>query len=195
TSFGTKFQIKSDWNDSYIFLRDPVNTDEFAAYNFSLTGNLVIKDVTYIPTEKSEGLYYYALDTTSVLSISFEVANSDLQNISVPNLNLYGVLDIKDNVGALNQSLPSITSGVNQNGTPIYLLSISTTGLKPNKFEITIYTWTAITDHLKIGHLLPGFKITKTFSPPPLIQLHEALILVTGLIFIILAYLNLRKFR
>lgn len=194
-SFGIRFQIQSDWNDSYIFLRDSVNIDEYAGYNFSLIGNFVITDVTYLTTEKSEGLYYYALDTTSVLSISFEVKNSDFQNISVPNLNLYGILDIKDNMGTLNQSLPSITSGVNQNGTPIYLLSISTAGLRPDKYEITIYTWKAIIDHLKVGQLLPGFKITKTFSPPPLIQLHEALILVVGLIFIILVYLNLKKYR
>ncbi len=195
TTFGTRFLIQSEWNNSDIFLRNPANTDEHAAYNFSLNGNFMITDVTYSPTEKSEGLFSYALDTTLVLNISFKVTNSDLMNISVAKLNLYGILDIKDNIGTLNQSLPSISSGVDQNGTPIYLLSMPTADLKPKKYEVTIFTRTAITDNLEIGQLLPGFIIIKTSSQRVIIQPHEALILVVGLIFIILAYLNLKKFR
>jgi hypothetical protein len=155
----------------------------------------VITDVTYLASEESDGLSAYALDTTSVVLISFQINNKRLINIPVPNLNLYGLLDIQGKTGSLNQSLPSITSAIYQNGTSLYQLSIPPTNLKPNKYEIFIYTWTAIKPHLKIGQLNPGFKIVKTFNPRPIIQLHEALILISGLGVVVLSYLNFRKFR
>ncbi len=193
--FGTRFQIQSEWNDSFEYLRIPDDNTKHAEYNLSLMGTFEISDVHYMTTEISEGLYHYALDTSSVLSISFSVINSDLNNISVPNLNLYGTLDIKDKVGTLNQSLPSITSALDQNGTSIYLLTFPISSLTPNKYQIQINAWTAISNHLNIGQLSPGFKISKTFPGKPIIQLHEAILLVTGIIFIILVYLNLRKYR
>ncbi|UCG89640.1 MAG: hypothetical protein JSU57_03970 [Candidatus Heimdallarchaeota archaeon] len=197
TTLGTRFQILSEWNNSYVYLRNPVNTVKHAVYNFSLIGTFEIRDINYVATEISDGLYQYALDTTSVISISFQVYNNELENIPipVPNLNLYGILDIQNKVGTLNQSLPSVTSGVDQNKTMIYLLSIPTSNLSPNNYEISIYTWTAIRNHLKIGTLLPGFSIIKTFSPQPIIQVHEVLILISGLILIVLIYLNVKKFR
>ncbi len=195
-TFGTRFLIQSEWNNSFVYLRNPINSTKDATYNFSLTGKFVITDVNYIAaTEKYGDPHCYALDTTSVISISFKVSNSELENIPVPNINLYGILDVKNEVGTLNLSLPSITSAVDQNGTSIYLLSIPTSGLSPNDYEISIYTWTAVKNHLKIGQLSSGFKITTTFSPPQIIQPHEALILFAGIVFVILAYLNLRKFR
>ena len=197
TTFGTRFQILSEWNNSYVYLRNSLNPVKNAAYNFSLIGTFQIKDIKYIATEMSNGLYCYALDSTSVISISFKVFNTELNNfdIPVPNLNLYGLLDIQNKSGTLNQSLPSITSATDQNGTAIYFLSISTSNLAQNDYEIMVYSWSAIKSNLFIGRLSPGFKIIKTFSPQPILQLHEALILITGLIFILLAYLNLKKFQ
>jgi hypothetical protein len=192
STFGTRFQIQSEWNNTFVFLR--TNISNIAAYNFSLNGEFVITDVTYLASEESDGLSAYALDTTSVVLISFQINNKRLVNIPVPNLNLYGILDIQG-TGSLNQSLPSITSAIFQNGTSLYQLSISPTNLKPNKYEISIYTWTAIKPHLKIGQLNPGFKIVKTFNPRPIIQLHEALILISGLGVVVLSYLNFWKFR
>ncbi len=193
--FRTRFQIQSEWNDSFEYLRLPGDNTKHAEYNISLMGTFEISDVHYMTTEISEGLYHYALDNSSVLTISFSIINSDLDNISVPNLNLYGILDIKDSVGTLNQSLPSITSALDQNGMSIYLLTFPISSLTQNKYEIRIYTWTAISNHLSVGQLSPGFKISKTFPGKPIIQLHEAIILVTGIIFIILVYLNLKKYR
>ena len=194
-TFTTRFQIQSEWNDSFEYLRIPNDSSKYAEYNISLMGTFKISNANYMTNETSEGLYYYALDTTSVITISFSISNSDFDNISVPNVNLYGTLDIKDNPGSLNQSLPSITSALDQDGNSIYLLSFPISSLSQNKYEIQIYTWTAIKNHYNVGELSPGFKITKTFPPPPLIQLHELIILVTGVTFIILVYLNLRKYR
>ncbi|MFX1504926.1 MAG: hypothetical protein ACFFDC_02320 [Promethearchaeota archaeon] len=196
TTFGTRFQIVSEWNDSYVYLRNSLNPIKNAAYNFSLIGTFKIKDINYVATELSNGLYCYALDSTSVISISFKVFNTELNDVDipVPNLNLYGILDIHNKSGTLNKSLPGITSATDQNGTAIYFLSISTSDLDPNDYEIMVYSWSAINTNLFISQLSPGFKIIRTFNPP-IIQLHEALILITGLIFIILAYLNVKKFR
>lgn len=197
TTYGTRFQILSEWNNSFVYLRNPIALGRYVAYNFSLVGTFKIEDITYLSTEMSNELYCYALDTTSVISISFKIFNNELkdQDIPVPNLNLYGILDIQTKSGTLNQSLPSITSAIDQNGTAIYFLSIPSSNLDPNDYEILVYTWSAISSHLFIGQLSPGFKIIKTFSPRPLIQLHEALLLITGLILIMLGYLNLKKFR
>ncbi|MFX1333759.1 MAG: hypothetical protein ACFFAM_04925 [Promethearchaeota archaeon] len=196
TTFGTRFQILAEWNNTYVYIRKLMSTEQ-AAFDFSLVGSFMIEDITYVATEMSNGLHYYALDTTPVISISFKVINKELEEnaIPVPNLNLYGILDIQDKIGTLNRSLPSITSAVDQTGNPIYLISIPTTDLSPNRYEIGVYTWTAIKNHLKIGQLLPGFRITRTFSPQPILQPYEVLVLFTGLIFIILVYLNLKKFR
>ncbi|MHA2245964.1 MAG: prenyltransferase/squalene oxidase repeat-containing protein [Candidatus Hodarchaeales archaeon] len=195
TTFGTRFYIQSEWNNSYLYLRNPIDSAKYAAYNLSLKGTFVISDINYVTTEISDELFCYALDTTSVISVSFKVCNSERDNIPVPSLNLYGILDIKGRSEILGQSLPSITSAVDHNGTTIYFLSIPTSSLNPNEYEISIYTWSAISSHLKVGQLLPGFKIIKTSSQQQIIQPHEALILVVGLIFIILAYLNLKKLR
>ncbi|MFX0122807.1 MAG: hypothetical protein ACFFAE_04160 [Candidatus Hodarchaeota archaeon] len=196
-TFGTRFSILSEWNNSYVSLRNPLNPVRNAAYNFSLIGTFKIKDIIYVATEMSNGLYCYALDTTSVISISFKIINTGLNDheIPVPNLNLYGLLDVQDKSGTLNQSLPSIISAVDQNGTAIYILSIPTSNLDQNDYEILVYSWSAIKNHLFIGRLSPGFKIIKTRFPQPIFQLHEVLILLTGLTFILLAYLNLKKFR
>ncbi|MFX0181679.1 MAG: hypothetical protein ACFE95_01255 [Candidatus Hodarchaeota archaeon] len=193
STFGTRFQIKSEWNNTFAYLR--TNFTSIAAYNFTLNGEFVVTDVTYLASEESDGLSAYALDTTTVVLISFQINNKRLDNIPVPNLNLYGILDIQGKTGILNQSLPSITSAIYPNGISLYQLSISPTGLKPNKYEISIYTWTAIRPHLSIGQLNPGFKIVKTFNPRPIIQLHEALILISGFSVVVLSYLNFRKFR
>ncbi|MFX0150072.1 MAG: hypothetical protein ACFFAJ_04785 [Candidatus Hodarchaeota archaeon] len=195
STFGTRFLIQSDWNNSFVNLRNQLDITSIAAYNITLNGDFVIRDVTYIASEESDGLYAYALDTTSVVSVSFQVSNKELNNISVPNLNLYGILDIQGKAGYLNQSLPSITSAIHQNGTSFYQLSFPPTGLKPSNYEITIFAWTAIKPYLMIGQLEPGFKIVRTFNPRPLIQVHEMLILISGLGAIILGYLNFRKFR
>ena len=195
TTYGTRFQILSEWNESYIYLRNSLNPVRNAAYNFSLIGNFKIKDTTYAATETSNGLYCYALDSTSVISISFRIINAELNDITVPNLNLYGILDIQSKRGTLNWSLPGITSAIDQNGTAIYFLSIPTSNLNQHDYEIMVYSWSAIEEHLYIGQLSPGFKIIKSFSPQPIMQLHEALILIAGLIFILLAYLNLKRFR
>lgn len=195
-TLGTRFQIKSEYNNSYSYIRNPVDSVKHAAYNFSLIGTFEIREINYVATEISNGLYQYALDTTSVISVSFKVFNNELDDtpIQVPSLHLYGILAIQNKIGTLNQSLPGVTSGVDQNGTTIYFLSIPTSGLSTNKYEISIYTWTAIRNHLKIGNLYPGFSIIKTFSPQPIIQVHEVLILISGLVLIVLIYLNVRKF-
>ncbi|MFX1515292.1 MAG: hypothetical protein ACFFC6_03225 [Promethearchaeota archaeon] len=197
TTFGTRFQIFSEWNESYVYLRDSLNPEISAAYNFSLIGTFKIENISYVATEMSNDLFCYALDTTSVISISFRIINTELENynIPVPNLNLYGILDIQNKRGTLNWSLPSITSATDQNGIPIYFSSIPTSNLNPNSYEIMIYSWSAIKEYLFIGELSPGFKIIKSFSPQPIIQLHEALILIAGIVFILLVYLNLKKFR
>lgn len=196
-TFGSRFQILSEWNNSYVYLRNPMNISRYSTYNFSLVGTFNIKDIIYMGTEMSDGLYCYALDTTSVISISFKIINNELRDhdIPVPNLNLYGILDVQNRSGTLNQSLPGIISASDQNGTAIYFLSIPTSNLDQKNYEILVYSWSAIKSHFYIGQLSPGFKIIKTFSPQPIIQLHEALILFTGLTFILLAYLNLKKFR
>ena len=192
-TFGTRFQIQSEWNNSYVYLRNPDDLASHAAYNFSFIGTFEIQDINYVATEIIDDLYRYALDTTSIISISFKITNSKQYNISVPNLNLYGILEIQNEIGGRNQSLPSVTSAVDQNGTMVYLLSIPTSGLSTKEYKITIYSWTAIEDNLMIGELLPGFSIIKTSSSQPIFQIHEILILIVGLIFIVLIYLNLKK--
>ncbi|MHA2329153.1 MAG: hypothetical protein ACXACR_11595, partial [Candidatus Hodarchaeales archaeon] len=92
-----------------------------------------------------------------------------------------------------NKSLPSITYAMDQNGTPRYLLSIPTSGLNQNTYEISIYTWTSKSNHLLIGKLGTEIKIVPTLSPPQIIQLHEVIILILGGVFIFLAYQNLKK--
>ncbi|MFX0207973.1 MAG: hypothetical protein ACFFDT_18450, partial [Candidatus Hodarchaeota archaeon] len=195
STFGTRFLIRSEWNNSFVNLRNQLDITSIATYNITLDGDFVITDVTYIASEKSDDLYAYALDTASVVSISFQVSNKKFNNIPVSNLNLYGVLDIQGRMGDLNQSLPSITSAIYQNGTIFYQLSFPPTGLKPNNYEIAIYSWTAIEPYLMIGRLEPGFKIVKTFNPRAIIQVHEILILISGLGIMLLGYLNLRKLR
>ncbi|MHA1969167.1 MAG: hypothetical protein ACW964_15385, partial [Candidatus Hodarchaeales archaeon] len=88
-----------------------------------------------------------------------------------------------------------ITLGNDQNGTSIYILTIPITNLVPETYTVSIFTRTAIATKSKIGNLVPGFTIVSTFSPKPLFQLHEALILITGLCFMGLLYLNLKKSR
>ncbi len=194
-TFGTRFQIRNEWNNSFVYLRDTTNISKQIGYNFSLQGTFEITNVSYIATEYSGGLYKTALDSTSVLSITFKVKNSDYQGITVPNLNLYALLDIEGNIGALNKSLPRITLGNDENGIPFYLLTIPISNLDPDTYFVSIFTRTAITDNSKIGILKPSFMIVRTFSPKPLIQLHEALILITGVSFMVLLYLNLKKSR
>jgi hypothetical protein len=194
-SFGTRFQIKNEWNDSLVYLRDPTTNTKHIGYNFSLQGTFKIINVNYIATQYSEGSYKTALDSTSVLTITFEMINTDYQDITVPNLNLYAVLDIENKNGTLNKSLPTITLGQDQNGTSIYILTIPITNLVPETYTVSIFTRTAIAAKSKIGNLVPGFTIVSTFSPKPLFQLHEALILITGLCFMCLLYLNLKKSR
>ncbi len=195
-TFGTRFQIRNEWNNSFVYLRDITNISKQIGYNFSLKGTFEITNVNYIASEYSGGLYKTALDSTSVLTITFKVTNADYQDITVPNLNLYAILDLDGNIGALNKSLPRITLGNDKNGTIFYLLTIPITNLDPDTYTVTIFTRTAIIDNSKIESLVPiSFMIVRTFSPKPLIQLHEALILVTGVSFMILLYLNLKKSR
>jgi hypothetical protein len=195
TIFGTRFQIKCEWNNSYVYLREPDNLSNNIGYNFTLHGNFEISNVVYSATTQSNGLYEYALDTTPVFNVSFQVINAEYENIPVPNLKLYSILDLQDSIGALNKTLPGIALGYDANGTLLYILSITTVDLSPNDYIISIYTATAISDDLLIGNLFPGFKIIDSFSSKPLIQLHEALIIISGLLFIILLYLNLKKLR
>jgi len=194
-TFGSRFRIKSEWNNSFVFIRDPINMSNPLSYNFTLDGNLIITEVNYITSIYEDGLSTFALDTTSVLSISFRIGNEKFNNISVPNLNLYGILDYLENPGKFNQSLPSITTALDQNKSAIYFSAFPTTSLFPNKYEITIYTRTALKVNTLVGKLYPGFKIIKTFNPQPPIQPHELIIIILGISFIGLAYVNVKKFR
>ncbi|WP_455140251.1 hypothetical protein [Candidatus Hodarchaeum mangrovi] len=194
-TFGSRFRIKSEWNNSFVFIRDPINTSNPLNYNFTLDGKLVITEVDYVASDYEEGLSTFALDTTSVLSISFRIGNEKLNNISVPNLNLFGILDYLEHPGKFNQSLPSITTALDQNESAIYFLAFPTTSLSPNKYEITIYTHTALKANTLVGKLYPGFKIIKTFNPQPPIQPYELIIIILGISFIGLAYVNVKKFR
>ncbi|MHA1512635.1 MAG: hypothetical protein ACTSRJ_01045 [Candidatus Hodarchaeales archaeon] len=189
--YETRFQLISEWNDSFISIKDPSEISEAIKFDLSLEGNFSIH-TTYYSNNINAGVPTYSLED-SVVTISFEVRNSLFQNIPVPYLNLYGILDIQGKIGKLNRSLPSITSAVDENGTNIYLLSISTSNLDPDTYEISVYTRTAISSHLKVGSLLPGFKLISTFNPAPLIQLHEALIIILGVVFVGLLYLNFKK--
>ncbi|MHA1971997.1 MAG: hypothetical protein ACTSW1_03320 [Candidatus Hodarchaeales archaeon] len=193
STYGTSFQIKSEWNNSYVYIRDIDNISQSINYNITLDGELTITDVSYLSTNSDKGLHIYSLDTSSVIAITFKIGNSKFNNISVPNLNIYGILDYKNQLGKLNQSLPSITHATDENGSVIYLLSIPTANLNPNTYEINVYTWTAISNNYRIGALYPGFKIVKTLNPPPLFQLHELLIIVAGLGFVGLLYLNIKR--
>ncbi len=195
TIFGTRFQIKCEWNNSYVYLRKPDNSSIHIGYNFTLSGEFEITNVVYSTTTQSNGLYEYALDSTPVFNISFQIVNTNYENIPVPNLKLYSILDLQDSIGALNKTLPGIALGYGANGTLVYIVSIITVNLSPSNYIISIYTSSAISNNLFIGNLLPGFKIVNSFSSKPLIQIHEALIIVSGLLFIILLYLNLKKLR
>ncbi|MHA2075266.1 MAG: hypothetical protein ACW97X_11650, partial [Candidatus Hodarchaeales archaeon] len=155
---------------SLVYLRDPTNYTKHIGYNFSLQGTFKIINVNYIATQYSEGSYKTALDSTSVLTITFEMINTDYQDITVPNLNLFAVLDIENKNGTLNKSLPTITLGNDQNGTSIYILTIPITNLVPETYTVSIFTRTAIATKSKIGNLVPGFTIVSTFSPKPLFQ-------------------------
>jgi len=190
-TYGTHFKIISEWNESFVLIKDPFNKSEAKKIDVTLEGNFSI-DTTYYSKTIISDLPAYSLED-SVVTVSFEIRNTLFKNISVPYLNLYGFLDIQEKIGTLNQSLPSITSAIDENGTDIYLLSIPTSNLDPDTYEISIFTRTAISSNLKIGSLLPGFIFISTFNPKPLIQLHEALILILGVVFIGLLYLNLRK--
>ncbi|MHA1444030.1 MAG: hypothetical protein ACTSR4_04700, partial [Candidatus Hodarchaeales archaeon] len=174
--YQTRFQLISEWNDSFVSIKDPSEISEAIKFDLSLEGNFTI-DTTYYSNNINAGVPTYSLED-SVVTVSFEVRNSLFRNITVPYLNLYGILDIQGKIGKLNLSLPSITSAVDENGTDIYLLSISTSNLDPDTYEISVYTRTAISSHLKVGSLVPGFKLISTFNPTPLIQLHEALIII-----------------
>ncbi len=190
-TYGTSFKITSEWNDSFVLIKDPSNTSEARKFDLTLEGSFSL-DASYYSNSITSGLPTYSLEDP-VITIAFKVKNTLYENILVPYLNLYGYLDIQGRVGTLNQSLPSITSAIDENGAHIYLLSISTSNLDPNTYEISIFTRTAISSNLKIGSLLPGFKLISTFNPTPIIQLHEALIVILGVIFIGLLYLNFRK--
>ena len=194
-TFGSRFRIKSEWNNSFVFIRDPFNKSIPLSYNFTLDGELIITEVNYFSSNYEDGLSTFALDTTSVLSISFRIGNNKLNNISVPDLDLWGILDYLENPGKFNLSLPSITSAVDQNKSAIYFLAFPTTSLSPNKYEISIYTRTALKANTLVGKLYSGFKIIKTFNPQPLIQPYEVIIILLGIGFIGLAYVNIKKFR
>ncbi len=172
-------------------IKDPSDNSEAKKFDLTLEGDFSI-DTTYYSNTISSGLPTYSLED-SVITVIFEIRNTLYEDIPVPYLNLYGLLDIQGKIGTLNKSLPSITSAIDENGTDIYLLSIPTSSLDPNTYQISIYTRTAISTNLKIGSLLPGFKLVSTFNPTPFIQLHEALIVILGVIFIGLLYLNFKK--
>ncbi|MHA2108584.1 MAG: hypothetical protein ACW99R_12810 [Candidatus Hodarchaeales archaeon] len=193
TTFGTRFKIKSDWNKSYVYLRNPTNPSININYGIALSGDFSITNTQYYGTNKQGDYHVYAIDTSSVITISFEVINSEFNNIPVPNINLYGILDIEGKPGRLNQSLPSITSAIGDSDTHLYLLSIPPANLASNTYEITVYSTTGISPNLKIGTLSPGFKVVSTLTPSPIIQLHEALILIMVITFIGLVYLNLKR--
>jgi len=158
-----------------------------------LSGEFSITSTQYYGKDKQGEYNVYAIDSSSVITVSFEVVNSEFNNIPVPNINLYGILDIDGKPGKLNQSLPSITSAIEDGETHIYLLSIPPANLKANTYVITVYSTTGISRNLEIGVLSPGFKVVSTLTPSPIIQLHEALILIMVISFIGLAYLNLKR--
>ncbi len=193
-TYGSRFQILSEWNNSFIYLRSPQNVSKSAAYNFTLEGEFILTDITYWGGQKSDGKNLYALDVDSIITITFRINNSKGANILVSNLNLYGILKIEGKID-FNKSLPSITSAIDERGLNIYQLSIPLSGMKSNDYIISIYTWTSIHKDYQIGQLGSGFSVVKTHSPKPLIQLHELLILITGLGVIFLGYLNFRKLR
>ncbi len=193
TTFGTRFKIKSEWNDSYVYIRNPSDPSHNMNFNLTLSGEFSITNIEYYSLNEEDGLPIYALDTASVITISFEVVNSEFNNIPVSNINLYGILDIEGKLGKLNQSLPSITSAIDDNGTHIYLLSIPPASLDPNTYVVSVYSTTGISPNLKIGDLEPGFKIVSTLTPTPIIKLHEALILIMVITMIGLLYVNLRR--
>ncbi|MFW9777354.1 MAG: hypothetical protein ACFFE8_00790 [Candidatus Heimdallarchaeota archaeon] len=195
-TYGTRFQIKSDWNNSYVSLHDFTDNSLDASYNFTFLGDLTLKNVVYPETIVASGLPTYARDSTTILAIEFEVYNIAYEtDIAVPDLNLYGILDIQGSVGGLNQSLPSITTSPSTRGLTTYRITVPYFALNPGDYQITIFTWTAIHAHLEIGELSPGFKVVDTFSPQGFIQLHEAAIIGAAIIGIILLYLNVKRPR
>jgi hypothetical protein len=193
TSFGTRFKIKSEWNNSYVYVGNPFNPSTNVNYEIILSGSFSISNIKYYSLDTDGGLPVYAIDTASVITISFEVVNSKHNDIPVPNINLYGILDIKGRIGKLNQSLPSITSAIEEIGTHIYLLSIPPASLAPNTYVISVYSTTGISPNLKVGDLNPGFKVVSTLSPEPIFEWYEALILIMVITLIGLLYVNLKK--
>lgn len=193
-TYGSRFQILSEWNNSFIYLRNLLNISENAAYNFTIDGDFALTDITYWGGQKSNGEYSYALDVDSIITVTFRVSNSKKDNILVANLNLYGILKIEGDPD-FNKSLPSITSAIDESGLSLYQLSIPLSGIKTKDYRISIYTWTSINNNYLIGTLGSGFSVVKTHTPKPIIQLHELLILIAGLGVIILGYLNFRKLR
>ncbi|MHA2052519.1 MAG: hypothetical protein ACW99F_02875 [Candidatus Hodarchaeales archaeon] len=197
STYGTRFKIKSEWNNSFIFLRNFDNISRNMNYNITLTGEFSIVNTTYYTTDMdTQNEYYvYAKDSASVISISFNIINTAFNNIPVPFLDLYGILDYEGNPGDLNQLLPGITSAFDENNSHINLLSIPPSGLDAKTYEIRVFTSSSIHPDYFVGLLSPGFKIISTFNPDPLITIPELFILVMLIIFFSLIYLNLKRYR
>jgi hypothetical protein len=195
STYGTRFKIKSEWNNSYIFLRSVENPSRKMNYDITLDGEFSIVNTTYYTTDMQDEYYVYAKDSASVISISFNVINTAYENIPVPFLNLYGILDYQGRLGDLNQSLPSVSSAFDENNNHIYLISIPPSGLESKTYQISVFTTSSIHPDYVVGLLSPGFKIISTFNPVPIIRIHEIFILVMLLTFIGLIYLNLKRNR
>jgi hypothetical protein len=193
STYETRFRIKSDWNNSFVYVKTQENLSRNYGFDVVLRGKFEIAKVKYYTEDIQDELYVYAVDSSSVISISFEIINTDYSNIPVPNLNLYGILDIQGKIGELNQSLPSIISAFDENNTHFYQLAIPPANLDPNEYQISIFTKTAITNDLMVGVLAPGFRIISTFNPQFPITLHEGLLLIMAVVFMGLLYQNLKK--
>jgi hypothetical protein len=193
STYGTRFKIKSDWNNSFVYVKTQGNLSMNYDFDVSLKGKFEIENVRYYTEEIQDELYVYAIDSSSVISISFEIINTDYSNIPVPNLNLYGILDIQGKIGDLNQSLPSIISAFDENNTHFYQLAIPPANLDLNDYQISIFTKTAIANDLMVGVLTPGFRIISTFNPQFPIALQDGFLLIMVVIFMGLLYQNLKK--
>jgi hypothetical protein len=136
-TYGTSFKITSEWNNSFVSIKNPSDTSVARKFDLTLEGEFSL-DASYYSNSVTSGLPTYSLED-SVITITFKVTNTLYENIPVPYLNLYGYLDIQGRLGTLNQSLPSITAAIDENGAHIYFLSISTSNLDPNTYEISIY--------------------------------------------------------
>ncbi|MHA2113786.1 MAG: hypothetical protein ACW98W_20210, partial [Candidatus Hodarchaeales archaeon] len=135
-TYGTSFKITSEWNNSFVSIKNPSDTSVARKFDLTLEGEFSL-DASYYSNSVTSGLPTYSLED-SVITITFKVTNTLYENIPVPYLNLYGYLDIQGRLGTLNQSLPSITAAIDENGAHIYFLSISTSNLDPNTYEISI---------------------------------------------------------